>query len=706
MSRENRRTSIDWLLVATLIAPTVSVAISTYAVEGPDVPTVIETVRLDESRQVLVLPGSVPDEPLQVEIMKGHSGDWQRTHSSLSDDDAERWSMAWREVLRPPVPAESDLWNQALSIIDQEQLPAGLVRVQPDVLLILRRTGNTPTYLSLVENHQIQRGPAGWEKVGDIDVDDVLSTPPNNRKGIWNLVFGQDPPVQGTWFQFWNSWIDSIQADSGANLFVYRGAEGGLVRVVRRQIEEEDWQRGLLEAKEPTRDGPVEKVVEKEPAEARQRSTVEVDIASYLLYLSIALLVVAVATKYRDRARNQLVRVRAWLAKDQDTEDPARLAALIKRLHLAAVKSLIYDGTSDELRLQALIFARDRMLAITGSGTAVLPDLELSDADEQGPDRRHDCAALGQELLSALEQRGEEPTLVGGRLFLQSLLSLDAKLAESSREAEKLRVKNQREHSAIEILRAQFDEERGELKAEIEKERRLLSQLQDRHQSLAAEKGQLEGVLTARTDEVDQLKHRLATAVQARDLTKQRASDLQVQIDSERLEQKTARTDKKYLEEKLILIRQASEYLRRTHLAYWDTCQHSASAATLLYNCYLGLFQALEGAARRETLLETAGWINLRNLLRRIGKVPGLEGWETSFGGVYPGIDSVHIPETLIVDRSQQDKERFIHSTVLQNLLSGELELVGRAGGSLNLKSLRGWPLYFKVENGRVWGAS
>jgi len=127
----------------------------------------------------------------------------------------------------------------------------------------------------------------------------------------------------------------------------------------------------------------------------------------------------------------------------------------------------------------------------------------------------------------------------------------------------------------------------------------------------------------------------------------------------------------------------------------------------ILYNSYLGLFQALAGAVQKNGELESAGWTNLRNLLRRVGKAPGLDKRQQEFEHRFQAeLDSLQIPADRIVDRNRTDRERTFHLMLLQALLSGKAQADGTPQNRFDLDQMRGWPIYFRIDQDGVWGAS
>jgi hypothetical protein len=205
--------------------------------------------------------------------------------------------------------------------------------------------------------------------------------------------------------------------------------------------------------------------------------------------------------------------------------------------------------------------------------------------------------------------------------------------------------------------------------------------------------------------QVGQLESELTNMRKDKEVVEGLAKKLETSLETERALHFKLTRDRKTLDEKMARITQASNYLRSAQKAYWDRCKHPASTGAILYNTYLGLFQAIAGATSEDATLESAGWTNLMNLLRRLAQVPGLEQYQKDFGPcVYPEIETIQVQGT--VDSNQPDPERFVQSSVLQTLLSGEIQIDGDQRSRLSLDRLRGWPLYFRVDRNGVWGAT
>ncbi|HSG38901.1 MAG TPA: hypothetical protein VLE27_04620, partial [Thermoanaerobaculia bacterium] len=181
-----------------------------------------------------------------------------------------------------------------------------------------------------------------------------------------------------------------------------------------------------------------------------------------------------------------------------------------------------------------------------------------------------------------------------------------------------------------------------------------------------------------------------------------------VEVDLAEAQQEKARhlKDREAFEEKVERVIQAGHLLRLAQLAYWNVCKHPGSMSVLLYSSSLALFQALTGAARKEIALESCGWTNALNVCRRVSQVPGLEKWSQELSTkVFPEIERYEIPYKKAVDPHRPDPERLVNSVILRTLLDGEVQLDGDQQSRISLDRLRGWPLFYRVDQQGIWGA-
>lgn len=279
---------------------------------------------------------------------------------------------------------------------------------------------------------------------------------------------------------------------------------------------------------------------------------------------------------------------------------------------------------------------------------------------------------------------------------------------QMSRQQEKLEETEKRlreTEASLRNLRAAHDEIRvqgdSQLATEQERSRTALQQKEEEFRSVRT------GLETAREQALKRTRELEGELVTVRDekiKAETLVRTLETSLESEKGLNVNVKRRQKALEEKLNRVLQANTFLGKVHKAYWDRCKHPLSMGAILYQSYLGLFQTALGAGREDPELEATGWSNLMNLLRRVAQVPGLDHFQKEFGPrVYPEIDSIQLQRT--VENNRPDSERFVHSSVLQTLLSGEVQIDGDQRARFSLERLRGWPLYFRVDQAGIWGA-
>jgi hypothetical protein len=731
----NHRSALRLRLLGFLAACIVAAAPGAVAQDQPAAPVVIEVYPLDGNNWVL---GAFPDgDALQAEITRSSEG-WKPNGHPENDP---RWQKVWESVLHVPDPATQ--WKTALQGLATQPLPSYFKLRKPDRGVFLRRIADDRARLTFVGPESLPSFDFAkrnnlWTKTGSIDPNGLLALPNGGtRAPVWQQIFGQAEPGKGAqWPTFWSSWIANFSAGPG-RMILYRDKDGKPLRLALVSLSENEWQSRLLgfPAAPPVQQPPVTSTT---PGAPCTPSVVppKPDNSSWfsrhwwgVLIGSVFLVGLFLAWYFRDRLRQELALLLSYLL-GKLLPGVSIAEKFIHELDAAVRVALPSEDSETDtalkgLAVSALDFSRTKYLAVADQ--IKIPILEPRKADDEKA-KDELVSIIIDRLASKEEGKLSRANVVRAQqLFLAAVGELEEKRKQLSQAEEN----NASLETKYKELEGRLTTTEKDLAAkdnvvtqqtnQLVRQTETVKQLEEKRDALKKDVEAKEGLLvTAKAREKD-LDGKLTEAKNAHQLLKVQHETLRKEKEEHETRAKKAESDLQRLakaiqetqSEKVTLdqtmgrLEKADDYLRNVHLAFWDSCQNPGASAMLLYNAYLGLYQVLLSAVQKQPLLERAGWLNIRNLMRRIGTVPGLENWQQSFGQrVFSEIDQIEVPAQNIVNPRQDDKERFVNTVILQKLLSGEVQLGGEVRERFDLDRLRGWPLFFRVDKDGVWGAS
>ncbi|MCP4590034.1 MAG: hypothetical protein GY842_04770 [bacterium] len=651
----------------------------------------VEVYRLAEKRFALV---AIPEggTPLQVTVEHGETG-W------FLDPESARSAEGWLDLLRRTT-GEADPWELASAELDRLTESTLLQFKAPDHRIVLRRLTDREVIVSFVTYERIEsfafskqlvNNEEKWRKKQPVSIDlmGLLSLPDENSATL-ERVFQQVPLYDG--------WIRRVLAlPKGSQLILFQDKDGTWRRLVESTVEEEEWRRSMgFATRPPTALATVPEVSETVLRSPRPRA--RGGIAQYLQaivgsILPLVALLLALG----------LLLGRRWFPPKQKQPSYAETAsALVRLLHADADRTLkAGPEPASELHKVALAFAREHYQRAAeslhhGRGGDLARQLEdqigaklekriktsVGLGELKGEEAR-EVVTLGQKVLEHYRRAVKEKRVKAqsASSFLAETVHEPARLQEEVHKIEQSLDILKRQNEDLKVREKDLEAEKETLEVENKKNALELPITKNKNKSLNKIAVDLRRERNDLNDEIAQLRTNLET-------TQERNTEI---VNKE-----------KRMIKKLEQTERAANCANKCQLAYWEHYYHAPSAAVLQSLTYLALYQLLRGTLSENQLLETVGWINLRNLLRTIEQLPKLGKWRGQMRQIRPDIDKMEIPRNYLVDYKAQDPERDFIGMLLHHMVSPDDE----ARRGFDARSLSGWPFFFKVEGRRVMGVS